>query len=121
MRSRYSAYTRGDLEYLEQSWHPDFRPPDLQLDPGICWLGLAVFSHEQRDDRATVEFEARLLAGGRVDAIHEKSRFLRLQGRWLYTDGDRLLPTFESWKPGRNEACPCGSGFKFKRCCGAGR
>ena len=64
-----------------------------------------------------VEFEARLLVDGRVEAMHENSNFVRQQGRWLYTDGETLAPSLAPWKPGRNEPCPCGSGKKFKRCC----
>ena len=67
--------------------------------------------------QATVEFEARLLFEGRVEAMRELSSFVRDNGQWLYTDGKMLTPGFTPWKPGRNEACPCGSGRKFKRCC----
>ena len=117
MRSRYSAYVLGNLEYLEASWHADFRPAGLTLDESVRWLGLALLSSDQQDQRATVEFEARLLVDGRVDAMHENSRFIRQGKRWLYTDGEMLAPSFTPWRPGRNEACPCGSGKKFKRCC----
>ena len=117
MRSRYTAYVRGDLGYLEASWHPDFKPGNLAIDEFIRWLGLEIFSRDQRDGHARVEFEARFLRDGRVDAIHENSRFVCERDRWLYIDGEMLAPTFTPWKPGRNETCPCGSGKKFKRCC----
>lgn len=117
MRSRYSAYVLEELDYLKATWHPEFRPVDLTLDPGIRWLGLEILACDQQLPRARVEFEARLLVGGKVDAIHEKSAFAREQGRWLYTHGEMLPPSFTPWQPGRNEACPCGSGKKFKRCC----
>ena len=116
MRSRYSAYLLHDRDYLEQTWHSDHRPPELILDDGIRWIGLEVIDFQQQEDQATVEFEARLLVTGRVDAMHEKSRFVKQQGRWLYTSGDMLLPTFQSWNPGRNEPCPCEIGKKFQRC-----
>lgn len=32
---------------------------------------------------------------------------------------DRLKEVIEASKPGRNDPCHCGSGKKFKRCCGA--
>ena len=117
MRSRYSAYVLHDRDYLAQTWHSDHRPQDLILDDGISWIGLEVIDFQQQEDQATVEFEARLLVAGRVDAVHENSRFVKQQGRWLYTSGDLLLPGFKPWNPGRNEPCPCGSGKKFKRCC----
>ncbi len=117
MRSRYSAYVRGDVDYLRQTWHPDTRPADLNAADGPRWLGLEVLDSAENADTATVEFEARYLVDGKVDAIHENSDFVREQGRWLYTRGEQLPPTFKPWKPGRNEVCPCGSGRKFKRCC----
>ena len=117
MQSRYSAHVLGDRDYLEYSWHADYRPGDLVLDDNVKWIGLRVIGFEPQGNEATVEFEARLLVSGRVDAVHEKSRFVKQQGRWLYTDGDQLQPTFKPWNPGRNEQCPCGSGKKFKRCC----
>ena len=117
MRSRYTAFVLGELEYLRETWHQDFRPADLSLDPGIHWIGLEILAENQREDTATVEFEARFVNQGTVDALHERSDFLRLRGRWFYTRGESLPPRSKSWKPGRNEACPCGSGRKFKRCC----
>ncbi len=117
MRSRYSAYALGDAAYISRSWHPGYRPAEVAPDPDLRWLGLDIIARS--DDPATVEFEARYLRQGRVDAIHEISRFVCEQGQWLYTDGEQRPPTFKPWKPGRNEDCPCGSGRKFKRCCGA--
>ena len=118
MRSRYCAYVIGEREYLSATWHPDFRPLELDIDPQIRWLGLEIIDSSDGDLQAMVEFEARLLVNGKVEAIHEKSAFKREHGKWLYTNGEILAPRFESWKPGRNESCPCASGKKFKRCCG---
>ena len=117
MRSRFTAFALGEPEYLRQTWHEDFRPADLTLDPRIRWIGLAILAESQQGDSATVEFEARLLLDGTVDAMRERSDFVRRQGQWLYTRGEPLPPRIKPWKPGRNEACPCGSGRKFKRCC----
>ena len=117
MRSRYTAFALDEAGYLLQTWHSDFRPARLTLDPRIRWIGLEILADDQREDSATVEFEARLLRDGRVEAQRERSDFLRLQGQWFYTRGEALPPHSKSWKPGRNEACPCGSGRKFKRCC----
>jgi len=117
MRSRYSAYVLEDLEYLTETWHPDYRPAGMLIDPRIHWIGLEIIATEERNQQATVEFEARLLVDAKVEAMHQKSAFTLGQGRWLYIDGEMLSPSFEPWKPGRNESCPCGSGKKFKRCC----
>lgn len=91
MRSRYSAYVRGDVDYLLATWHPDTRPASLELDTSGAtrWLGLSIRRHEQHDaDRATVEFVARYrIGGGAATRLHEVSQFVRLDGRWLYVDG----------------------------------
>ena len=118
MRSRYSAYVLDDEDYLFRTWHPDFRPWELTIDHDIHYIGLTIIASDQQDRQATVEFEARLLANGQVQAMHEKSAFVEKDGRWLYTSGKMLVPGFQPWKPGRNETCPCESGKKFKRCCG---
>ena len=117
MRSRYCAYTLDNRDYLLETWHPDSRPPNLTSDPGIHWLGLTIIACDQQGKQATVEFEARLLVNGQVRAMHEKSAFVEKEGKWLYASGEMLTPSFQPWKPGRNETCPCGSGKKFKRCC----
>ena len=118
MRSRYTAYVLNKLDYLIDSWHPDYRPADLQLDQSIKWLRLDIVQHSTLGEQATVEFEALLLVDGRVEVMHEKSQFVFERGRWLYTTGEMMQPSSKSWQPGRNAGCPCGSGLKFKRCCG---
>ena len=90
MRSRYSAFVLDRLDYLLATWHPSHRPARLDPNPpGLKWLGLALRGHTLLDaDRATVEFVARSKVGGRAERLHELSRFVRENGRWLYLDGD---------------------------------
>ena len=90
MRSRYSAFVRGDRPYLLATWFADTRPADLEPDPpGLRWLGLEVRRHVVQDaDHATVEFIARSKLAGRAHRLHETSRFVRQDGRWFYVDGD---------------------------------
>jgi SEC-C motif-containing protein len=117
MRSRFSAFALAERDYLLQTWHEDFRPERLDLDDRIRWLGLEIVSAEQLETDAQVEFEASLLAAGEVSAMRERSEFVLRQGRWLYTRGEAKEPRAAPWRPGRNQACPCDSGLKFKRCC----
>ncbi len=91
MRSRYSAYVLKHEAWLLASWHPDTRPTALQLDAADApakWLGLEIRRHAQQDaNHATVEFVARCrYPGGRAGRLHEISRFVRDNGRWLYLD-----------------------------------
>jgi SEC-C motif-containing protein len=91
MRSRYSAFVNGLPDYLLATWHASTRPATLEPDPpGLRWLGLDVRRHASQDaDHATVEFVARSKLGGRAQRLHETSRFVREDNRWLYIDGDQ--------------------------------
>ena len=90
MRSRYSAYVLGLTDYLLATWHPSTRPATLEpWDASLNWLGLEIRAHAQPDENhGTVEFVARSKRGGRAHRLHETSRFVREDGRWLYVDGD---------------------------------
>lgn len=90
MRSRYSAYVLDLLDYLLATWHPSTRPATLTPnEPGLKWLGLQVKKHVRQDaEHALVEFVARSKLGGRAYRLTELSRFERLNGAWLYLDGE---------------------------------
>jgi SEC-C motif-containing protein len=95
MRSRYSAFVLRNEAYLRASWHPDTCPADLHLDEAsgaTAWLGLSVKHHRiTGPDTAEVEFVARYrIGGGPAVRLHERSRFVRRDGRWCYVDGDHL-------------------------------
>jgi len=93
MRSRYSAFVREDAAYLLATWHTTTRPASLDFDAGTRWLGLQVRAHRVVDDtHAEVEFVARSRPAGPGPAmrLHERSRFVREDGRWYYVDGDLL-------------------------------
>lgn len=91
MRSRYSAYVLGLTDYLRHSWHPDTCPADLDQaqSPMPRWLGLKVLgSGDLPGGMAWVEFEARYRIAGRAERLHERSRFVRVGGLWVYLDGE---------------------------------
>ncbi|MCE9990817.1 YchJ family protein [Enterobacter asburiae] len=118
MRSRYTAFVIKDADYLIKTWHPSCHAADFRQDieSGFAttyWLGLTVYDAAPGSDanEGYVSFVARFKEGAKSAAIIERSRFLRENGQWYYIDGTR--PQF-----GRNDPCPCGSGKKFKKCCG---
>ena len=91
MRSRYSAYVLGLEDYLRATWHPATCPTALELDaaPSPHWLGLTVKARVPLDEtHAMVEFVARYKLNGRAFRLHETSRFEKVDGRWLYVDGE---------------------------------
>jgi SEC-C motif-containing protein len=120
MRSRYCAFVLGNSNYLLQTWHADTRPAQLVLSPDVSWFGLeivAIEAGEAQDSEGRVEFMAKFNGHDRLQYLHERSRFVREDGRWFYVDGESV-PQAKAPKIGRNEPCPCGSGKKYKRCCG---
>jgi SEC-C motif-containing protein len=78
------------VPYLLATWHASTRPATIEFEPNTKWLGLTVKSfRETAPDRAEVEFVARYkVGGGSAVRLHERSRFVREEGRWFYVDGD---------------------------------
>lgn len=130
MRARYSAFaTRriGDflLETLAPEKRGEFNLREVELSArdarGMGFDVRAVDGGGADDDRGSVDYVARFKIRDQVQLHHEIATFRREDGRWLYVDG-RVNPKAEPRqvsKVGRNDPCPCGSGLKFKKCCGA--
>ena len=118
MRSRYSAYVLHDIDYIIATTVPAQQPlldrADLQhWSDTTDWLGLTVLAHHPHLSKihAQVEFEAHFAADGEVQTHHELSAFVTIGGRWYFIDPTVPLP-------GMKQPCICGSGKKFKACCG---
>ncbi|MBY8842693.1 YchJ family protein [Streptomyces sp. SP2-10] len=89
MRSRYCAFVAGDAGYLLRTWHPRTRPERLDLDPRTRWTGLEVLGSTDGSAfhvTGTVTFRASYRGG----SLHERSRFERVDGAWVYVDGEFL-------------------------------
>ena len=127
MRSRYTAYVRGAIDYLIETHDASTRG---EVDrAGITswarqteWHGLEIL-HTVRggpgDHEGIVEFVARGRRSGAPFDHRERSEFRRRDGRWLYLAGKQVRePTRVGTQVGRNDPCPCGSGMKYKRCHG---
>ncbi len=130
MRSRYSAFATGAIDYLHESLHPHHRHDhDLEATRHWAqdseWMGLEVRHVEgggEADQEGRVEFRATYREKGVPRAHHEVGHFARVEGRWYYVDGKLVPPETQrraAPKVGRNDPCPCGSGKKYKKCCGA--
>ncbi|MCU7932485.1 MAG: SEC-C domain-containing protein [Candidatus Thiodiazotropha sp. (ex Codakia rugifera)] len=129
MRARYSAFAAHKAEFLHQSLHPDHRHDhDIEAtrrwSENAQWMNLQVVELKggtETDEEGSVEFIATYKEKGVVRPHHEISRFLKQDGDWYFVDGQLVPPKPEMRKQpkvGRNEPCPCGSGKKFKKCCG---
>ncbi len=115
MRSRYSAYCLGDVNYLKATTH-DHSWSDEELKfiqdwaDNSTWQHLEIVSH----NKDTVEFKAYYIFDGVQHLHHEKSAFLKVNDMWKYVDGNIYEDKVNFL---RNEHCICGSGKKYKRCC----
>jgi SEC-C motif domain protein len=129
MRARYSAFACQQAEFLHESLHPEHRDDhDLAATrkwaENSKWMGLEIVAVEAGGPEETegeVEFIATYKERGLVHTYREKSKFCKVDGNWYYLDGKLVMPETEVRghpKVGRNDPCPCGSGKKYKKCCG---
>ena len=96
MRARYSAFVGHDEAFLLWSWHPDHRPPEVRVQGDELWTGLEILATRNGgpdEDKGTVEFIARFVSGGAPRTLHEVSRFVRLENRWVYLKGRNVSLT----------------------------
>ena len=127
MRSRYTAYVEHVIDYIVETCTQDEKDRiDVKQTKSWSerskWLGLRILSAEKggiTDSEGTVEFQALYEMDGLKEDHHEKARFKKTEGRWLYDEGDIVPKTVTRTGPkvGRNDPCPCGSGKKYKHCC----
>jgi len=130
MRARYTAYTQVEMDFIQSSVHPDFQDAN---DPEGArewaedseWQGLEVIETLDGgpdDATGTVEFAANYIFRDEESRYHEVAEFEKIDGAWYFREGHPPVRTpvvREEPKIGRNDPCSCGSGRKFKRCCGA--
>ena len=129
MRARYTSYVVGRIRFLKDSavqsvLHEFDEESSLVWSEQSKWHGLEITRTEaggENDERGVVEFHAMYTAGGQFCDHHEISTFVRENGEWKFEDGEMVANTpsvREEPKIGRNDPCPCGSGKKYKKCCG---
>lgn len=119
MRSRYSAYTLGLIDYLVATTLPAQqaaldRTAMAEWSANSQWLGLDVRQVEPvagDQEHAFVTFIAHWQDASGVQQQQERSAFVRVEGRWYFIDPTVALDV------GRNDPCPCQGGKKFKKCC----
>ncbi len=122
MRSRYTAYTKGDVGYIAKTMQGKaavgFDAVEARVWASrVSWIDLRVLQTSWGDEHTGfVEFIARFIDDSKLISLHETSEFVREDGRWFYIDGAQVPHAAE--KIARNSACPCQSGKKFKQCHG---
>jgi SEC-C motif-containing protein len=129
MRARYAAHVLGEVDFILESIHPDHLEGVDRANTELWakeskWLGFELLATDRGgpdDDTGTVDFVARYKLRGVAVAHRERANFEKKDGRWFFVDGKDLpAPTarHEGPRVGRNDPCPCGSGKKYKKCCG---
>jgi SEC-C motif-containing protein len=134
MRSRYSAFVVGDVDWIMDSHHPDTvgeidRDEVAEWSRSADWAGLTIRETEAGgpdDAEGMVDFRARYKVQGRMVDHVERAHFERADGEWRFHSviepeerQQELVPVGPAATVGRNDPCTCGSGKKYKKCCGA--
>lgn len=131
MRSRYSAYAIEDIDYLGKTSGGQALL-DFSARDAATWAKNATFTKLEvsktelgadTDTVGFVEFAATFVEQGRTQVVSERSRFERATPGdattpWRYVGREKASPVKVAPKAGRNDPCPCGSGQKYKKCCG---
>ena len=92
MRSRYTAYTQGNLDYIEKTMRGEalqrFDQSNAEKNAKRTeWLKLDVLFSEEEGDIGTVQFIATFRIAGEEHFMHEISSFEKVSGKWYYTKG----------------------------------
>jgi SEC-C motif domain protein len=126
MRSRYTAYTLLKIDYVLETCHPVLRKRQSFEDLASWaksneWQKLEIVSTSKgstEDSEGMVEFKAYFKDENGDNCLHnEKSTFLKENGKWYYSEGE-VNPKAQKSTISRNDPCTCGSGKKYKKCCG---
>lgn len=127
MRARYAAYVGVQMDFVFETTHPDHREGydhagTKEWAENSEWQGLEVIDTIKggvEDTVGQVEFIARFSENGEQREHHENARFVRENNHWFFTEGSMVRPKpLSVTKIGRNDPCICGSGVKYKKCCG---
>jgi len=117
------------VNYILTSTHPEKRK---QCDEkairtwsqNSVWNGLEILGKnkgEEQDSEGTVEFIAHFIENRIKQNLHENALFKKVDNQWYYIDSEVIAQkpfVRTEIKISRNDNCPCGSGKKYKKCCG---
>ncbi|MEZ4873744.1 MAG: YchJ family metal-binding protein [Bdellovibrionales bacterium] len=117
-----------EMDFIEKTHDPATREEN-DMEANTRWANTAEFKElqildvelgQEEDSKGYVEFRAQFRQDGKDQSHHERSLFLKKMGSGFFKAKNPELTTFERTQPkvGRNDPCVCGSGKKFKKCCG---
>jgi SEC-C motif domain protein len=128
MRARYSAYVTANIDFIERTIHSSGRA-DFNRESARKWAEqsqwhglevLNVIGGKEEDVEGSVEFIATYSQKDESVKHHEVATFRKEDEIWTFADSHMVNQPFRRDQPkiGRNDPCPCGSGKKYKKCCG---
>ena len=130
MRARYTSYVKHEIDFIINSCEEGEKIAEIdrkateQWSKESTWHGLKILNTQkgqEADDEGLVDCEASDTDKNHLNEIHHEHAYCKtVNGKWLYEVGDVKPMTVvrEGKKIGRNDPCPCGSGKKYKKCCG---
>jgi uncharacterized protein len=124
-----SHWARGFVmghTYLGELWD-EFTPAELDKELGASVMVLTFFAsprlanayHKEGKGKTSLEHLAETVVMIFPDAMIEYAHLGRCIFQARREAGDLGQGPSDLPKVGRNDPCPCGSGKKFKKCCGA--
>lgn len=129
MRGRYSAFVEEEIDFIMDTVSPDQtdimnRDAVKKWAKNTNWIKLEIVRTEngqKKDSDGVVEFKAYSNVDGVTHVHHENASFVKKRGKWYFEDGvpvpaEQVIRN--NPKVGRNDPCTCGSGKKYKKCCG---
>ncbi len=126
MRSRYTAFAKKCLDHVANTHaaeiKEDFNRAEAERMADECeWLELRIHKAVEEGNDAEIEYVVRVRRDQLTMTKAVQSRFRRDQGQWFFVSSKPAphLENARSNKTGRNDPCLCGSGKKYKKCCGA--
>ncbi len=129
LRARYSAHVKLQMDYVRETTHPE-QLPKYEETTARNWAEKSEWDRLEivetkaggvDDETGEIEFVAHYRQKDKPKTHHELAHFRRHEGEWYFYDGEGVVPrqvVRNQPKIGRNDPCPCGSGKKYKKCCG---
>lgn len=100
MRSRYSAFATKQVEYIIETTHKDncdytentkaWKEAVEDFCSNVEFQRLDIYESIEGKEESYVTFRANLLQNNQDVSFTEKSRFLKVEGKWFYVDGTFL-------------------------------
>jgi SEC-C motif domain protein len=128
MRARYSAFATAHIDFIERTIHSSTRASfdrenARKWAEQSQWHGLEILNvidGKEDDVEGSVEFIANYSQKDERVKHHEVATFRKEAEAWTFMDSHMVNQPFRHDQPkiGRNDPCHCGSGKKYKKCCG---